>query len=165
MDKPNQNITLEIKEFSIIFSNSLNSLFLHILKVKFRLEFSFEENIKRDMIEKLYADTKWNLIRSGNEFEFNKDETSYKIILQNLGEGLVYIKLKLINEDGSDYIYGNTKAPKMEMVFYIFDSRNKPIWMEKHFLLKKEETEEEKRLRERIENVHKSIQEFIDAGL
>lgn len=164
--KQNTAISLKIEGSSISFPSLYSHRFLRIVKIKNKRKFTFREDIESDIIAKLYADTKWNLIRSNNKFEFNKDETSYKIILHSPGKGLIYIKLKLINEDGSDYIITeSSEATKMETIFYIFDAKHNLIRRKKYILSKEEEKKKRKKRKKRIENIDKWFQEFIDAGL
>ena len=48
---------------------------------------------------RLYADTDWRRIRSGNGFGLNRDETKYHIVQKHPGRGTLYIELELVGPD------------------------------------------------------------------
>ena len=48
---------------------------------------------------RLYADTDWRRIRSGNGFGLNRDETQYHIVQKHPGRGTLYIELELVGPD------------------------------------------------------------------
>ena len=48
---------------------------------------------------RLYADTDWRRIRSGNDFGLNRDEPKYHIVQKHPGRGTLYIELELVGPD------------------------------------------------------------------